>query len=341
MRVFNYMKTYLVTGGFGFIGSNFIRYVLDNKKDVYIINVDKVTYAANPENIADYSANCKFYKVDIADKTALSKIFIENKIDCVVNFAAESHVDRSIADPGIFIKTNVEGTLNLLELSLKHNVGKFLQVSTDEVYGSLGASGKFSEDTPLSPRSPYSASKASADMLAMAFFHTYNMPVLISRCSNNYGPYQFPEKLIPLVIINALNNKYIPLYGDGKNVRDWIHVSDHVKGICSVLEKGKLGEVYNIGGNSEAENIDIIIYILNKLNKPHSLIKYVKDRQGHDRRYAMDFSRINAETGFLPEYNIEKGIDSTISWYIKNESWWQEILSGDYKEYYKKMYENR
>ncbi len=335
------MKTYLVTGGFGFIGSNFIRHVLDKQKDVEIINADKITYAANPENLEDYAANYKFYKADIADKTALSKVFLENKIDCVVNFAAESHVDRSIADPGIFIKTNVEGTLNLLELSLKHNVGKFLQISTDEVYGSLGASGKFSEETPLSPRSPYSASKAAADMLVMSFFHTYNMPVLISRCSNNYGPYQFPEKLMPLVIINALNDKDIPLYGDGKNVRDWIHVSDHVKGICSILEKGKFGEAYNIGGNSEAENIDIIKYILNKLNKPHSLIKHVKDRKGHDRRYAMDFSKINAETGFLPEYDIEKGIDSTISWYIKNESWWREILSGDYKEYYKKMYENR
>ena len=335
------MKTYLVTGGFGFIGSNFIRHVLDKQRDVEIINADKITYAANPENLEDYSTNYKFYKADIADKMALSNVFLENRIDCVVNFAAESHVDRSIADPGIFIKTNVEGTLNLLELSLKHNVGKFLQISTDEVYGSLGASGKFSEETPLSPRSPYSASKAAADMLVMSFFHTYNMPVLISRCSNNYGPYQFPEKLMPLVIINALNDKDIPLYGDGKNVRDWIHVSDHVKGICSILEKGKFGEAYNIGGNSEAENIDIIRYILNKLNKPHSLIKHVKDRKGHDRRYAMDFSKINAETGFLPEYDIEKGIDSTISWYIKNESWWREILSGDYKEYYKKMYENR
>jgi len=335
------MKTYLVTGGFGFIGSNFIRYVLDKQKDVEIINVDSITYAANPENLAGYSENYKFYKADIADKQALSKVFRENKIDYVVNFAAESHVDRSIADPGIFIKTNVYGTLNLLELSMKHNIGKFLQISTDEVYGSLGPAGKFSEETPLSPRSPYSASKASADMLAMSFFHTYNMPVLISRCSNNYGPYQFPEKLIPLVIINALNDKDIPLYGDGKNVRDWIYVADHVKGICSVLEKGKLGEVYNIGGNSEAENEYIINYILDNLNKPRSLIKYVKDRPGHDRRYAMDFSKISSETGFLPVYNIEKGIEQTISWYIKNEKWWREILSGDYKEYYKKMYENR
>ena len=335
------MKTYLVTGGFGFIGSNFIRHIMDNRKDVAIINVDKITYAANPGNLAGYSENYKFYKADIADKTGLSKIFLENKVDYVVNFAAESHVDRSIQEPSIFIRTNVEGTLNLLELSMKHNVEKFLQISTDEVYGSLGESGKFSEETPLSPRSPYSASKASADMLVTAFFHTYNMPVLISRCSNNYGPYQFPEKLIPLVAINALNDKEIPLYGDGKNVRDWIYVSDHVKGICLVLEKGKFGEVYNIGGNAEAENIDIIKYILNKLKKPHSLIKYVKDRPGHDRRYAMDFSKINKETGFIPEYNLEKGLDDTIDWYIKNESWWREILSGDYKEYYKKMYENR
>ncbi|MHB8232271.1 MAG: dTDP-glucose 4,6-dehydratase [bacterium] len=339
------MKTYLVTGGFGFIGSNFIRHILAQRKDVKIINVDKLTYAANLKNLSknmdSYSENYKFYKADIADKPELSKIFHENKIDAVINFAAESHVDRSIAGPGIFVKTNVEGTLNLLELSMKHNAGKFLQISTDEVYGSLGPDGKFSEETPLSPRSPYSASKAAADMLAMSFFHTYGMPVLISRCSNNYGPYQFPEKLIPLVIINALNNKDIPLYGDGKNIRDWIYVEDHVKGLCLVLEKGKFGEVYNIGGNSEAENKDIINYILDKLNKPRSLIKYVKDRPGHDRRYSMDFSKITAETGFLPDCNIEKGIEETLDWYIKNENWWKEILSGDYKEYYKKMYENR
>lgn len=335
------MKTYLVTGGCGFIGSNFIRFILSRQKDVKVINADKLTYAANLKNLPDYSENYKFYKADIADKPELEKIFNENRIDFVINFAAESHVDRSIESPGIFIKTNVGGTLNLLELSMKHNIGKFLQISTDEVYGSLGAFGKFSEDTPLSPRSPYSASKAAADMLVMSFFHTYNMPVLISRCSNNYGPYQFPEKLIPLTIINALNDKDIPLYGDGKNVRDWIYVADHVRGICLILEKGRIGEIYNIGGNSEAENRDIISYILNKLNKPESLIKYVKDRPGHDRRYAMDFSKINAETGFSPDYDIEKGIDSTIDWYLKNQNWWKEILSGSYKEYYKKMYENR
>ncbi len=335
------MKTYLVTGGFGFIGSNFIRHILNMRKNAAVINADKLTYAANPKNLPDYPEDYKFYKIDIADKLELAKIFNENRIDFVVNFAAESHVDRSIAAPGIFVKTNVEGTLNLLELSMKHNVEKFLQISTDEAYGSLGAAGKFSEETPLSPRSPYSASKASADMLAMSFFHTYGMPVLISRCSNNYGPYQFPEKLIPLAIINALNNKDIPLYGDGRNIRDWIYVDDHVDAICLVLEKGKTGEVYNIGGNSEAENADIIKFILDKLNKPSSLIKYVKDRPGHDRRYAMDFSKITSETGFMPAYGIEKGIEKTIDWYIKNENWWKEILSGNYKEYYKEMYENR
>ena len=335
------MKTCLVTGGFGFIGSNFIRYILKERKDIIIINVDDITYAANPKNLADNLANYKFYKVNIVDKPALSKVFNDNKIDYVVNFAAESHVDRSIMNPAVFIKTNVEGILNLLELSLKHSVERFLQISTDEVYGSLGKSGKFSEKTSLSPRSPYSASKASADMLAMSFFHTYDMPVLISRCSNNYGPYQFPEKLIPLVIINALNNKDIPLYGDGKNIRDWIYVLDHVNGIYYILEHGNVGEVYNIGGDSEMENEAIIKYILNKLNKPLSLIKYVKDRPGHDKRYAMDFTKITQEMGFLPEYNIEKGLDLTINWYLNNENWWREILSGNYKEYYKIMYDYR
>jgi dTDP-glucose 4,6-dehydratase len=335
------MKTCLITGGFGFIGSNFIRFVLEEKKDIMVINVDKITYAANPKNLPDNPVNYKFYKIDIADKLELSKVFDENNIDYVINFAAESHVDRSIIDPSVFVKTNVAGTLNLLELSLKRSVERFLQISTDEVYGSLGLTGKFSEKTPLSPRSPYSASKAAADMLVMSFFHTYNMPVLISRCSNNYGPYQFPEKLIPLVIINALNNKDIPLYGDGKNIRDWIYVLDHVKGIYSILEHGKAGEVYNIGGGAEMENEGIIKYILNKLNKPFSLIKYVKDRPGHDRRYAMDFSKIAGELGFLPDYDMEKGLELTINWYLNNENWWREILSGDYKEYYKTMYDYR
>ncbi len=332
------MKTCLVTGGFGFIGSNFIRYINKEKKGINIVNVDKLTYAANLKNLPDNLANYTFYKIDITDKAALSTVFNENSIDYVINFAAESHVDRSIMSPGIFIETNVKGTLNLLEFSLKHSVKKFLQVSTDEVYGSLGKNGKFSETTPLAPRSPYSASKASADMLVMSFFHTYNMPILISRCSNNYGPYQFPEKLIPLVIINALNNKTIPLYGDGKNIRDWIYVLDHVKGIWAVLENGKAGDVYNIGGDSEMENIDIIKFILNKLNKPLSLVKQVKDRLGHDRRYAIDFAKITKEMEFLPEHTIKKDLALTIDWYLNNENWWKEILSGDYKEYYKMMY---
>jgi dTDP-glucose 4,6-dehydratase len=332
------MKTCIVTGGLGFIGTNFIKYILSVRKDIYIINIDSITYAANPENIAGDTPGYKFYKVDIADKNKLSDIFTSRSIDYVINFAAESHVDRSIMNPSIFIKTNIEGTLNLLELSLEHSVSRFLQISTDEVYGSLGERGRFSEITPLSPRSPYSASKASADMLVLAFFHTYNMSVLITRCSNNYGPYQFPEKLIPLTIINAMTDKEIPLYGDGKNVRDWIYVDDHVKGILAVLEKGEIGQVYNIGANTEMKNIDIITMILKKLNKPVSLIKYVKDRQGHDRRYAMDFTKIKENLKFYPEEEIEKGLDLTINWYIANEKWWKRIVSGEYKDYYNKMY---
>ncbi|HEC24719.1 MAG TPA: dTDP-glucose 4,6-dehydratase [bacterium] len=335
------MKTYLVTGGLGFIGSNFIRHVLDKQEEITVINVDKITYAANPGNIPNGAKNYRFYKTDIADNIGLSKVFDENDVDCVINFAAESHVDRSIMTPGIFIKTNVDGTANLLELSLKHNVKRFLQISTDEVYGSLGSTGKFSEATPLAPRSPYSASKAAADMLVMSFFHTYDMPVLISRCSNNYGPYQFPEKLIPLTIINALHDKDIPLYGDGRNVRDWIYVADHIAGISLILEKGEPGEIYNIGGDSELENIDIINHILNRLNGSRSLIKHVKDRPGHDRRYAMDFSKIASKMGFSPKYSVDKGIEYTVNWYLKNKNWWKEILSGDYREYYKKMYEYR
>ncbi len=335
------MKICLVTGGLGFIGTNFISHVLEARRDYMIINVDSVTYAANPKNIPEGAPNYKFHRLDIADKTGLIKVFEDNKIDYVVNFAAESHVDRSILKPDIFIKTNIEGTFNLLELSLEKGVKRFVQISTDEVYGSLGDEGMFCEVTPLSPRSPYSASKASADLIAMSFFHTYGLPVLISRCSNNYGPYQFPEKLIPLVIINALNNKEIPLYGDGKNVRDWIYVSDHVRGVLSMLENGKPGEIYNFGGNSEMKNIDIITHILNKLGKPVSLIKYVKDRPGHDRRYAMDFSKAKKDLGFSQEYSLDRGLDITMEWYGNNVKWWQEILSGEYKKYYKQMYEGR
>ncbi len=336
------MKTCLVTGGLGFIGTNFIKYIAANRKDIAIINVDSVTYAANPCNIDEKTmTGYKFYKLDIANNDELGNVFNENNIDYVVNFAAESHVDRSIMNPAIFVRTNIEGTLNLLKLSLEHKIEKFLQISTDEVYGSLGKDGLFTEMTPLSPRSPYSASKASADMLVMSFFHTYGMPVLTTRCSNNYGQYQFPEKLIPLTIINALTGKEIPLYGDGKNIRDWIYVDDHVRGVLDVLEKGRFGEVYNIGGRSEMQNIDIITLILKKLNKPLSLIKYVKDRAGHDRRYAMDFSKITKELRFNPQLNLNDGLDLTISWYLKNEDWWKKIISGDYRHYYKTMYEMR
>ncbi len=325
------MKTYLVTGGLGFIGTNFIKYLLSNKSDLFVINIDCITYAANPDNIPENTANYKFYKIDIADKEKLSSVFRNHKIDYAVNFAAQSHVDRSIIDPSIFIKTNIEGTLNLLELSKEASVKRFLQVSTDEVYGSLGKTGKFTGKSPLSPRSPYSASKASADMLALSFFHTFDMPILITRCSNNYGPYQFPEKLIPLTIINAMTGKEIPLYGDGKNVRDWIYVTDHVRGVLSVLEKGEAGNVYNIGGDSEMENIAIITIILEKLNKPASLIKYVKDRPGHDRRYAMDLTEIKEKLGFNPTVDIDRGLNQTIKWYIANEKWWRRIISGDYE----------
>ena len=335
------MRTYLVTGGLGFIGTNFVKYLFSKRSGLFVINVDCVTYAANPDNIPENTASYKFYKIDIADKERLSSVFRNHKIDYVVNFAAESHVDRSIMVPSIFIKTNIEGTLNLLELSMEHSVKRFLQVSTDEVYGSLGETGKFTEETPLSPRSPYSVSKASADMLVLSFFYTFDMPVLITRCSNNYGPYQFPEKLIPLTIINAMTDKEIPLYGDGKNVRDWIYVTDHVKSILSVLEKGEAGNVYNIGGDSEMENIVIVTMILKKLNKPVSLIKYIKDRPGHDRRYAMDFTRIKEKLGFNPAVDINQGLDQTIKWYIDNEKWWRRIISGEYKEYYKKAYELR
>lgn len=337
------MKTYLVTGGCGFIGSNFIKHVLREKKDASVINVDKMTYAAHPGTMRDVkSENYVFYRADISDAGELDGIFKKHDCDAVINFAAESHVDRSIISPQVFVETNVKGTLNLLQCALKYGIKRFLQVSTDEVYGSLGPEGKFTESSPISPRSPYSASKAAADMLAASFFHTYGLPVIISRCSNNYGPFQFPEKLIPLTVINALNGKEIPLYGDGRNVRDWIYVEDHVRAICMLVESGVSGEAYNIGGDSEFENIDIIRYILNKLDKPISLIKYVKDRPGHDRRYAMDFSRINKETGFKPEYRLREGLDATIKWYMDNKTWWTEIMSGNYyKEYYKSMYEGR
>ncbi len=330
----------LVTGGCGFIGSNFVRHML-SKYPYNVINLDKLTYAGNPENLQDVNDNrYTFIKGDIAEKTDLEKVF-EAPIELVVNFAAESHVDRSIIDPDTFIKTNINGTFQLLEMAKKKNVKKFLQISTDEVYGSLGREGKFREDTPLAPNSPYSASKTSADVLAMSYYKTYNMPVVITRCSNNYGPYQFPEKLIPLIITNALNDIELPVYGDGLNIRDWIHVQDHCEAIDTVLHNGKEGNVYNIGGDNERTNMEIVRLILKILGKPETLIKYVKDRLGHDRRYAIDGAKIEQELGFKPRIDFAQGMEETIRWYRENKDWWERIKSGAYLEYYKNMYGNR
>lgn len=330
----------LITGGAGFIGSNFIRMLINNYPKYNVINVDKLTYAGNLENLKDIekSNRYKFYKKDICNIDDLEKIFKENEVDDIINFAAESHVDRSILSPEIFIDTNVKGTMNLLEMVRKYKVKKYLQVSTDEVYGSLKDTGKFTEETPLSPNSPYSASKASADLLCRAYYKTFETPILITRCSNNYGPYQFPEKLMPLMIYNAMNEKELPIYGDGKNIRDWIYVEDHCTGLLRVLEKGRLGEIYNIGGNSERMNIDIVNLILEHLNKPTSLIKYVKDRPGHDRRYAIDALKIKNELGWIPKTTFEEGIKKTIQWYLDNMDWTKRCINGEYLKYYDENY---
>lgn len=334
------MKNILVTGGAGFIGSNYINSILNSRDDVTIINLDKLTYAGNLENLksVENNKNYTFVKGDITNSELVDYIFNKHKISHVVNFAAESHVDRSILGSEIFFRTNVIGTNVLLEAAKRYQVEKFLQVSTDEVYGSLGSSGLFTETTPLSPNSPYSSSKASADMMALAFHHTYGLPVVITRCSNNYGPYQFPEKLIPLMIINALNNKKLPVYGDGLNVRDWIFVLDHNEAITLVLEKGKIGEVYNIGASREMPNIEIVKLILKALGKDESLIEYVKDRLGHDRRYAIDSSKIQNELGWLPKFDFENAIENTIDWYLKNKNWWERILNQEYLNYYEIQY---
>jgi len=331
----------LVTGGCGFIGSNFIHYMLE-RYEYEIVNLDKLTYAGNLENLKDveHDQRYTFVKGDIADRVLLGKIF-ERKFDVIVNFAAESHVDRSILDPSDFIKTNVFGTYNLLEMAKEKGVGKFIQISTDEVYGSLGPEGKFTEETPLSPSSPYSASKASADLLAMAYYRTYGLPVIITRCSNNYGPYQFPEKLIPLMITNALEDKELPVYGDGKNIRDWIHVYDHARAIDLVIHRGKAGEIYNIGADNERTNIEIVQMLLDILGKPHSLIRFVKDRPGHDRRYAIEAEKIKRELGFKVQVDFTRGLKETVKWYIENRSWWERIKTGEYTKYYEIMYSKR
>ena len=333
----------LVTGGAGFIGSNFIRYILDKYPEYRVINLDKLTYAGNLENLtsADKDPRYAFEKGDICDKARVQLCVMRYEIDAIINFAAESHVDRSILGAAEFVQTNIVGTNVLLEVEKELKIKRFLQVSTDEVYGSLGLTGLFTEETSLHPNSPYSASKASADMLALAYQHTFGLPVVLTRCSNNYGPYQFPEKLIPLMIANALNDKSLPVYGDGMNIRDWLHVKDHCSAIDEVLHRGKIGEVYNIGGNNEKPNIEIVKLILQNLGKPDSLITYVKDRPGHDRRYAIDSSKIQRELGWTPSYTFEQGIADTIKWYMNNQTWWKRIMSGEYKEYYKLLYGGR
>jgi len=325
------VKNLLVTGGAGFIGSNFVRYMLNKYQDYKIVNLDLLTYAGNIKSLDDVkdNPNYLFVKGDIADNKLVDKIVSENKIDVIINFAAESHVDRSITNPDIFVKTNVLGTQNLLEIAKKYKIEKFFQISTDEVYGSLGKTGFFTETTPLSPNSPYSASKAGADLLVMAYHHTFGLNVNITRCSNNYGPYQFPEKLIPLFITNALADKQVPLYGDGLNIRDWLFVEDHCSAIDTVLHKGKNGEIYNVGGNNEKTNRYITDTILRYLGKDSSLIKYVADRLGHDRRYAIDATKIKEELCWQPKYKFEQAIEKTIEWYLNNKSWWQPLLKNN------------
>jgi dTDP-glucose 4,6-dehydratase len=348
-------KTYLVTGGAGFIGSNFIHYLLKKHQDILIVNVDKLTYAGNLENLKSVMDDKRhvFVQADICDAEAMQRLFQDYTIDYVVNFAAESHVDRSITDPDVFVKTNVMGTLNLLNIAkaawktgddtYREGV-KFQQVSTDEVYGSLGPEGFFTEITPLDPHSPYSASKTSADLFVKAYGDTYKLPVTITRCSNNYGPYQFPEKLIPLMINNCLNKKSLPVYGDGMQIRDWLYVEDHCKAIELVLQKGRIGEVYNVGGHNEQPNIaivkSIIAYVSEKVDATidESLIKHVTDRKGHDRRYGIDPTKIREELGWEPETMFAEGIRKTIDWYLENRQWMEHVTSGSYQQYYRSMY---
>ena len=337
------MKKLLVTGGCGFIGSNFIRLQLQTYSDVEIVNVDVLTYAGNPENLADLDSDSRytFEKGDISDRQFINGLFEKHAIDAVVNFAAESHVDRSILDSGPFVQTNIVGTQVLLDASRQAKVGRYLQVSTDEVYGSLGDDGFFTEETPIAPNSPYSASKAAADMLVRSYFHTHNFPAVITRCSNNYGPFQFPEKLIPLFISNAQNDLQLPVYGTGTNVRDWIHVVDHCRGIDAALRSGQVGEVYNFGGHEELQNIDLTKKLLNALGKPHSLIKYVEDRKGHDFRYAIDTAKAERELGWKPTVDFAAGLRDTIDWYLSNTVWIERVRSGAYRDYYEKQYGTR
>lgn len=349
------MKNVLVTGGAGFIGSNFIHYILSHSDTIKaLINLDALTYAGNLDNLRSVEHDTRYHFVhgDIRNRKLVNDLFAQYDFDTVVHFAAESHVDRSIEEPELFLTTNIVGTQTLLDAAKQHwkldpnnkysrayrSGVRYLQVSTDEVYGALGKTGMFTETTPLSPNSPYSASKASADMVVRAYYETFGLPVNITRCSNNYGPYQFPEKLIPLMIHNAQHDQSLPIYGDGMQIRDWLHVSDHCAAIATVLEKGIVGEVYNVGGNNERANLDIVKFILAELHKPESLITYVQDRPGHDRRYAIDNTKITTRLGWKPAYTFERGIKETIRWYLDNTEWVNRVTSGDYQTYYEKMY---
>lgn len=336
----------IVTGGAGFIGSNFIFHMLKSHPEDYIICLDKLTYAGNLSTLAPImdNAHFRFVRADICDRKAVDALFEEEHPNMVVNFAAESHVDRSIENPQLFLETNIIGTSVLMDACRKYGIQRYHQVSTDEVYGDLPLDRPdlfFTEATPIHTSSPYSSSKASADLLVLAYYRTYGLPVTISRCSNNYGPYHFPEKLIPLMIINALHDKPLPVYGDGQNVRDWLYVEDHCRAIDLILQKGRVGEVYNVGGHNEMKNIDIVKLICKALGKPESLIHFVKDRKGHDRRYAIDPAKIHRELGWLPETKFADGIQKTIRWYLDNEEWWQPIVNGDYVKYYDRMYGSR
>lgn len=336
----------IVTGGAGFIGSNFVFYMLKTHSEDRIICLDKLTYAGNLSTLQPVmdQPNFRFVKADICDRKAVYQLFEEEKPDMVVNFAAESHVDRSIENPSIFLETNIMGTAVLMDACRKYGIKRYHQVSTDEVYGDLPLDRPdlfFTETTPIHTSSPYSSSKASADLLVLAYHRTYGLPVTVSRCSNNYGPYHFPEKLIPLMIINALNDKALPVYGDGLNVRDWLYVEDHCRAIDLILRKGRVGEVYNVGGHNEMKNIDIVTLICRELGKDESLIQHVTDRKGHDRRYAINPTKIHDELGWLPETKFADGIKKTIAWYLENKDWWQPIVSGEYQTYYQEMYGHR
>ena len=339
-------KTIIVTGGAGFIGSNFIFYLRKKYPDIRIVCPDKLTYAGNMTTVAPLLNDDKFrfVKLDICDRKGVFELFDEEKPDIVVNFAAESHVDRSIDSPEVFLQTNITGTSVLMDACREYGNVRFHQISTDEVYGDLPLDRPdmlFTEETTLNPSSPYSSSKASADLLAMAYYRTYGLPVTVSRCSNNYGPYQFPEKLIPLMIVNALNNKSLPVYGEGLNVRDWLYVEDHCRAVDLILQKGRVGEVYNIGGNTEMKNIDIVKLICKALGRSEELIVHVEDRKGHDKRYAIDHSKLSSELGWKPLTDFGKGIKNTIEWYVEHREWWEPVISGEYQQYYEKMYGER